>query len=125
VIFELDDTGISTINVGGPLQIWDDGGNPAGNLIVDTSAFLGQHTVDLFSYSSLSGTFGTVQVLGSELLPGNGTDPWTYDLLYGSGKVSLTYNNPGQPETVIPEPSTFLIWSLGLLGLAWVGRRRR
>jgi hypothetical protein len=26
---------------------------------------------------------------------------------------------------VIPEPSTFLIWSLGLLGLAWCARRRR
>jgi len=27
--------------------------------------------------------------------------------------------------TIIPEPSTFLIWSLGLLGLAWVARRRK
>jgi len=26
---------------------------------------------------------------------------------------------------IIPEPSTFLIWSLGLLGLAWRARRRR
>ena len=26
---------------------------------------------------------------------------------------------------VIPEPSTFLIWALGLLGLAWYARRRR
>jgi len=26
---------------------------------------------------------------------------------------------------VVPEPSTFLIWSLGLLGLAWYARRRR
>jgi len=28
-------------------------------------------------------------------------------------------------STIIPEPSTFLIWSLGLLGLAWYARRRR
>jgi MYXO-CTERM domain-containing protein len=28
------------------------------------------------------------------------------------------------PE-IIPEPSTLAIWSLGLLGLAWYGRRRR
>jgi hypothetical protein len=28
------------------------------------------------------------------------------------------------PE-IIPEPSTFLIWTLGLLGLAWYARRRR
>jgi len=26
---------------------------------------------------------------------------------------------------IIPEPSTFIIWTLGLLGLAWHGRRRR
>ena len=29
------------------------------------------------------------------------------------------------PTVIIPEPSTFLIWSLGLLGLAWCARRRR
>ena len=28
-------------------------------------------------------------------------------------------------ENVIPEPSTFLIWTLGLLGLGWFGRRRK
>ena len=32
---------------------------------------------------------------------------------------------PDQLNNVIPEPSTFLIWSLGLLGVAWCGRRRR
>jgi len=29
------------------------------------------------------------------------------------------------PGIIIPEPSTFLIWSLGLVGLAWCARRRR
>jgi len=28
-------------------------------------------------------------------------------------------------SVIIPEPSTFLIWTLGLLGLAWYGRRRK
>jgi hypothetical protein len=28
-------------------------------------------------------------------------------------------------SAVVPEPSTFLIWSLGLIGLAWYARRRR
>jgi len=93
VVFELDDTGISTIDVGGQLQIWDDGGSPAGNLVVDTSALPGFHTVDLFEYGSLSGTFGTVEVTGSALTEGNGIDPGTYALRYGSGKVTLTYNN--------------------------------
>jgi len=31
----------------------------------------------------------------------------------------------GWVDTVIPEPSTFLIWSLGLIALGWYGRRRR
>ena len=92
VIFELDDTGVSTINVGQDLKIWDDGGSPGGNLIVDTGAMPGQHTVDLFTYGSLSGTFGTVEVLGSVLSPGNGTDVGTYDLDYSGGKVALTFN---------------------------------
>lgn len=26
---------------------------------------------------------------------------------------------------LIPEPSTLMIWALGLLGLAWYGRRRK
>jgi len=30
-----------------------------------------------------------------------------------------------QASAIIPEPSTFLIWSLGLLGLTWYARRRR
>jgi len=29
------------------------------------------------------------------------------------------------PDGIIPEPSTFLIWALGLVGLAWCARRRR
>jgi len=29
------------------------------------------------------------------------------------------------PIPPIPEPSTFLIWALGLLGLGWFGWRRR
>jgi hypothetical protein len=29
-----------------------------------------------------------------------------------------------EPLLIIPEPSTFLIWALGLLGLVWRGRRR-
>jgi len=119
VVFELDDTGVSTIDATGQLRIWDDGGSPAGNLIVDTSGYNGQHTVDLFTYGSLSGTFGTVQILGSELTEGNGTDPMTYSLDYSGGDITLVFNN-------VPEPSAFTLAAFGLLGLlGWRQRRRR
>ena len=123
-VFELDGTGISTIQVGDELKIWDDGsGNPAGILSVDTSARgVGQYTVDLFTYGSLSGTFGTVQILygGDLLTPGTGTVKGTYNLDYTAGTgnktVRLTYYSP--------EPATLALMGLGGLGLV-LGRKRR
>jgi len=44
----------------------------------------------------------------------------TYSPLWALGEV-IAYNE----IPPIPEPSTFLIWALGLLGLAWCARRRR
>ena len=48
----------------------------------------------------------------------------------GGGEFALTDTNlqftiRGTGGAVIPEPSTFLIWSLALIGLAWYARRRR
>jgi len=42
----------------------------------------------------------------------------------GQGKINGFELAVAEPSAVIPEPSTLLIWSLGLLGLAWFGRRR-
>jgi hypothetical protein len=116
VEFELDDTGISPINVGNKLTIWTNAttGLAGGKLIVDTSALAGGYTVTLFNYVDLAtgsdgfyGTipagndrFGTVTVTGPEpytnLVAGTGSDPGTYLLDYGSGtsdSITLTYRN--------------------------------
>ena len=60
--------------------------------------------------------------------------------LSAGGAIDLTVTDDGTPgltdsdgttftvgaaPSVIPEPSTCLIWSLGLLGLAWYTGRRR
>jgi len=41
-----------------------------------------------------------------------------------TGPGSLTVGQASQPD-VIPEPSTLVIWALGLLGLAWYAWRKR
>jgi hypothetical protein len=53
--------------------------------------------------------------MNSAYLPG-GTQQWG-----GLRQIALDV----EPLAVIPEPSTFLLWSLGLLSLGWYGRRRR
>jgi hypothetical protein len=124
VEFELDDTGISPINVGDKLTIWTNAttGLPGGELIVDTSAMPGGHTVTLFNYVDLAtgsdnfyGTipagndrFGTVTVTGPEpftnLVAGTGSDAGTYLLDYGTGtndSITLKYLNAPSAGTVV------------------------
>ena len=51
-----------------------------------------------------------------------------YDYALTVGNIRYLFENPGLAIgaiNVIPEPSTFLIWSLGLLGLAACARRRK
>jgi len=78
-------------------------------------AGFGAGTYTLFDTGSLLGSIGTATgTIGAY----NGT------LSLSGGDVLLSVTGAGPPG-VIPEPSTFTIWSLGLLGLAWYGRRRR
>jgi len=51
-------------------------------------------------------------------VPASSPGPWS--VLAGMQIVKIA-----PAETVIPEPSTFAIWALGLVGLAFVARRRR
>jgi len=58
---------------------------------------------------------GGADVLGTCSVPSGGT--W-------STLAGMQIAKNASAETVIPEPSTFAIWALGLLGLAFVARRR-
>jgi len=70
-------------------------------------------------------TFGTLSLQFT--VPNNGdTVSILFDNLTGGDTFGLNgFELHLLSPNVIPEPSTFLIWSLGLLGLAWYARRRR
>ncbi|GAG50957.1 unnamed protein product, partial [marine sediment metagenome] len=82
--------------------------------------------IDQAGVNAITGTFSsfaegdTVHTFGS----GN-----SYQLtyLYDAGADAQTNDLAllEQVTQVIPEPSAFAIWALGLLGLAWYGRRKR
>jgi len=57
----------------------------------------------------------------------SGLGVMTYASGGGTGAIvdNVLLGNSQFAVTGVPEPSTFLIWSLGLLGLAWYARRRR
>jgi len=65
----------------------------------------------------------------------NDFDKWTYNGSDITGAIfDATFEVTPDGKTlsmqtasgpIVPEPSTFLIWSLGLLGLAWYARSRR
>jgi len=83
-------------------QVLQDTATPTGHLLNDIRLGAGYWAV-----SSTNAAFDEMGV-------------WTFaadDPLYRIENAVL-----GMP---IPEPSTFLIWALGLLGLAWYARRRR
>jgi len=74
-------------------------------------------TIDLLSWSrvddgSLGGADGELVDLGG--------GSFSLNLGGGDGVLGVVVSG-----VVIPEPSAFLIWALGLLGLGWCARRRR
>jgi len=67
------------------------------------------HIFDILDWRDLEGTFNTIELpaLQSGLT-------WDDSSLYSNGQIQ-----------VVPEPSTFALAALGLLGLAFCGRRRK
>lgn len=56
----------------------------------------------------------------------NGYDVKIYwNMSCGNDVAWHMFRVPGTPDYVIPEPSTFMLFGLGLLGLSAVGRKRR
>jgi hypothetical protein len=79
----------------------------------DGRAIIRNQNGDGHSIGFASVNFGATPTIGSEAM---------FDEFYITTDLS---DFLAASTTVIPEPSTFLIWSLGLIGLAWFGRRRR
>jgi hypothetical protein len=48
-----------------------------------------------------------------------------YSNAYWTGSVSVAYTYDEHPIQSVPEPSTFLLLGAGLLGLSFVGKRRK
>ncbi len=93
--FVLDGSGVSTINLNN-LDLT--GGDHAADLVVDANAFIGAASIDLFSYTTLTGAaFNSVTIIG-----GSGT------IDYGTGA------NDTITLTLIPEPATLAMASLGM-----------
>ena len=57
-----------------------------------------------------------------KLPPGFADGTWAGEIIDAHSFAELTAESD---PAAIPEPSTFLIWALGLVGLAWYARRRR
>ncbi|MGH9397504.1 MAG: PEP-CTERM sorting domain-containing protein, partial [Terriglobia bacterium] len=73
--------------------------------------------VILDAMGGLNGTFSTI--MGQDFGPGN-ADSW--NISYLNNKVTLTANIGKTSPT--PEPASLMLFGTGLLGLAWVTRRR-
>ena len=99
------------------LFFWDDSASLLTLLAKDD--LLGNAVGDLFASESV---FGNQAVAPGDMLlmaiddGGNGSG--------NDRTIVQAYITRSAGAEVIPEPSTFLIWSLGLLGLAWYRRRR-
>jgi hypothetical protein len=96
------------------------GGGTAQLMITDATGLLGPFDITETSGSSPS-TIGTF----SATIVSDGVNLINLDFVNLSEQLGINGLTLTRQADVIPEPSTFLIWALGLPGLAWCGRRRR
>ena len=100
-------------------------------LRVDTAANGGDGEGDVYARNLTDSETAFTAVAGLQdialnltAMAGAGSDPGNWDnvYIYGKGTGDIhTLDNFG----VIPEPSTIVLWGTGLLGLAFVARRKR
>jgi uncharacterized protein (TIGR03382 family) len=93
-------------------------GNPATTTMDFVTFTLGYADGKAKLSDSLGNFHGVVATSGSA-----SQDRVVFGATSSGGMGSTTWNSVA--IHAVPEPGTFLIWGLGLLGLAWCGRRRR
>jgi hypothetical protein len=94
---------LGTLTLGGTLRLssWNSFVAQAGS------------TFDLFDWGSVQGEFDAIDASGFQLAEGTVLD---ISRLYTTGEIGVT---------VVPEPGTWALMGLGLLGTAGMARRRR
>jgi PEP-CTERM motif len=94
------------------------GGGPDGDQVPGTASYSSDGIVDLVD-QGLNFNVGADGKLRLEFYEGFDDLPDEWDGRWESGTLSIQINSP------IPEPSTYGLMALGLVGLAAAGRRRK
>ena len=137
--FGIGDDGTGT-TASGLIDVGDlivgDYANSVFDLEVDGSGSLSPgDRFTLIDYGTFNGTLFVYRDATNALVPLADDSMFTtstgevflidYNTDLGGGDMAMTATFGPGALAVVPEPTTFLIWSLGLLGLAWCARRRR